>query len=218
MATHYYDKQFLGSVKLLSYAWTYIDLTLPIGLPEKFEGQNKPQNYKNKWFKCPCPYWKDRTAFTDNDPSKTTTWSDWLNSWFQKSLDTLMGTQKKWTSAAPFQPPLLRAEKFQQAGFFYHFYFKFTGHSFATVQAGTSKEIEAPEKCDQCPSTCKICLRPENISDSGEISPRTFRRITEPDNSCEVGDSETTEEEETEEENEYSYLYRFIREKLKKAT
>lgn len=208
------DKSQFANVQLLSYTWSTIELTNPIGDPDNLKiDTEKEWPVKNRWFKCKCATWMDRTKWGNLFTNQNTKsgWDTSLNNWFkylQGKWFAFWGQTKTTDSSygehGPFCPVFYNTDTLESMGFFYKVNFLFTGHSVQATDPGSAGiEINSPKQCNGggCPTSC-TCYRhgttPDDYSPGGTLSSQKFRELTECDlsDSMDSSDSEESEEEE----------------------
>lgn len=228
----FYDKLFFYDKPFFNYIWSYVDLDLPVGVPQNDQfytsllGSNI---YKNEWYKKKSENWLDREEYSKDgvkqgiDSSVFSSWSAFIQTAFNNLKTVMFGKSVK---QGPMQPPVLLAPKLQQASFFYNIQLQAAGRSVAASAGGTASEIPIP-KCPcqllQADAQCSAHLEHSEVGPNGTISSETFGRIVGTDNqdelsltSAEESDSSNTGESETEEiqeqadETQYPHLRRIL--------
>lgn len=212
----WFDKAFFNQVKLVSYAFSSIQLENPIGIPEGSSAY--AAHYKNDWFAQRKPCWQNRTSYNQEftkQEKKSESIQEWIKDWFKTALSTVFGdkqAQSTQPKQAPFTPPFYPSKTLECMSFFYNFVFLVSGSTFqGRLPGSTSTEINPPESCTQ---SCRTCIRQEDLNSEGDISSQKFRELTRSSDSEELentSEGEESCEDEQEEENSFrTWLQRYF--------
>lgn len=213
--SEFVDKTWLGNVALISYYFSIVDLTNPIGPPDKNSSATTGKDFRNYWFKCKCFTWMNRPDWDKQfAQQKTSDWAQWVqNFWKNHILGN--GQSPNGPKQAPFCPPFSISETLECMSFFYQFKFQFTGNSFAATNPGSAaNEVREPEQCN---GGCPNCLTQKDLDRWGLIKKRKFRQLTRFDNKNNICNSRLTKKEKKK--NPFSSkkrFYRYVQEVLEK--
>lgn len=177
--TEFYDKSWFTTAKVFQYQWSYIDMHVPVGYP-KNEKMLKAINYDNKWFKDTCMKWVNRKEYDKGNvevPGEAET--SGIGSFFGNIWDSVKSQFfKQSPQQTPFNPPIYRTIRLNQAFFFYKIKLNVTGKSMMAQRVGSLPDIApAPTECPsgKCPDSAECAT--SDLDSDGFIKEDSLRRI-----------------------------------------